>query len=122
MNRISLVLHAVAGWAICGTTIGIGRTFLAMGTTLAVHGVVAPIAFGALTRHYCAHHAQPAPSVIAATFIAIVIGLDALLVAPVFEPSYAMFRSMGGTWIPFLLIVISTYGVARHRTTSHVGV
>ncbi len=35
--------------------------------------------------------------------------MDAGLVAPVFEKSYDMFRSLIGTWIPFILIFISTY-------------
>jgi len=31
----------------------------------------------------------------------IIIGLDAVVVAPIFERSYAMFRSFIGTWLPF---------------------
>jgi len=53
--------------------------------------------------------------------VGMVIGLDAGLVAPVFERSYEMFRSVLGTWIPFALIVVASYLVARvgRQTTSN---
>ena len=38
-----------------------------------------------------------------------VIGLDATVVAPVFEKSYAMFASILGRWLPFLSIFAATY-------------
>jgi hypothetical protein len=49
---------------------------------------------------------------------AIVVGLDALVVAPFFEGSYAMFRSVIGTWVPFASIAAATYlvGLAVRRT------
>ena len=34
----------------------------------------------------------------------LIVALDALVVAPLFERSYAMFRSAIGTWIPFAAI------------------
>ena len=46
--------------------------------------------------------------------LGIVVGLDALLVAPMFERSYAMFKSLLGTWIPFMLIFVSVYLMGRH--------
>ena len=44
------------------------------------------------------------PLLRAAAITIIVILLDALLVAPFFERSYAMFRSVIGTWLPFVAI------------------
>ena len=35
--------------------------------------------------------------------------LDALIVAPLFERSYAMFRSAIGTWLPFLAIFAAVW-------------
>ena len=61
-------------------------------------------------------------STVAVAFIAIVIGLDALLVAPAVERNYAMFRSVAGTWIPFTLILISTCVVGRYRTSNRLTV
>ena len=39
----------------------------------------------------------------------LVMALDALVVAPVFERSYAMFRSVIGTWLPFALIFLAIW-------------
>jgi len=44
----------------------------------------------------------------AAVLTALVIVLDAVVVAPIFERSYAMFRSFVGTWIPFALIFMGS--------------
>ena len=119
-DRTSLAVHAVIGWAICGATIGIGRTFLTMPITLTVHAIVAPLAFGALTWHYYKKHPHSSPINVAVVSVGIVITLDALLVAPVFEHSYAMFRSVLGTWIPFALILTATYAVGRVLSASRV--
>jgi hypothetical protein len=35
--------------------------------------------------------------------------MDATIVAPVFEKSYAMFASILGTWLPFPSIFVATY-------------
>ena len=47
----------------------------------------------------------------------LVILLDAVVVAPIFERSYDMFRSAIGTWIPFVLIFIASLaaGIALPR-------
>jgi hypothetical protein len=38
-----------------------------------------------------------------------VIALDALVVAPLIERSYAMFRSFIGTWLPFAAIFLASW-------------
>jgi hypothetical protein len=39
--------------------------------------------------------------------------MDALVVAPFIEHSYAMFGSVLGTWVPFALIFAASYLVGR---------
>jgi hypothetical protein len=39
----------------------------------------------------------------------IVVILDAVVVAPIFERSYAMFRSFIGTWMPFAAIFLASW-------------
>ena len=39
----------------------------------------------------------------------LIVALDALVVAPLFERSYAMFRSALGTWIPFAAIFLASW-------------
>jgi hypothetical protein len=38
----------------------------------------------------------------------LVVMLDAVVVAPLFERSYAMFRSLMGTWLPFAAIFFAS--------------
>jgi hypothetical protein len=106
---VVLVLHALAGWAYCGMLIGVGRRFLSMDATVVVHAVGAPIGFALLSFLYFKRFAWTTPLQTAVAFVAVVVAMDAFLVAPVFEGSYAMFSSALGTWIPFALIFAATY-------------
>ena len=69
----------------------------------------APIGFALLSLLYFKRFACTTPLETAAAFLAVVVAMDAFLVAPVFERSYAMFASPLGTWIPFALIFAATY-------------
>lgn len=104
-----LLLHALAGWAYCGMLIGVGRRFLSLDATLVVHAVGAPIGFALLSLLYFRRFACTTPLQTAVVFLAVAVAMDGLLVAPVFERSYAMFASPLGTWIPFALIFAATY-------------
>jgi hypothetical protein len=106
---VAVLLHALAGWAYCGMLIGVGRRFLSMDATLVVHAVGAPIGFALLSLLYFKRFACTTPLQTAIAFLAVVVAMDAFLVAPVFERSYAMFASPLGTWIPFALIFAATY-------------
>ena len=108
-----LLSHAVLGWAYCGALIGIGRHFLSMPTTLVVHAIGAPIGFALISLFYFRRFAFTSPVHTAAAFLGVVVAFDLLLVAPVFEKSFAMFWSPLGTWIPFGLIFASTYLTGR---------
>lgn len=113
IRPVDLGIHGVIGWAICGATIGVGRQLVSMDTTLVIHALVAPLAFGLLTWNYFRRHPDSGAGAIALTMLGVVVGLDAPVVAPFIERSYAMFRSMLGTWIPFASILASSYIVGR---------
>jgi hypothetical protein len=112
-KRVHLAIHALVGWAICGATIAVGRQLVSMDTTLWIHSVVAPLAFGLLTWHYVKRFPVASATATSLSMLGIVVGLDALLVAPFFERSYAMFQSVLGTWVPFASILVTSYLVAR---------
>jgi hypothetical protein len=119
----SLVGHAVVGWAICGGTIALGRQLLSMTSTLIVHAIVAPVVFALLSSHFFRRYPDTAPLRTSLTFVGIVIGLDGVVVAPIFEHSYAMFTSPLGTWIPFTSIWLVSFLVGqvsrRQRQVAH---
>ena len=106
---VVLSLHAFIVWFACGLTIALGREAFGMETTLAIHAIAAP-AFAAIVSFvYFEHFRLTTPLATAAFFTLFIVLLDALVVAPVFEKSYAMFSSPLGTWLPLLSIFAATY-------------
>ena len=109
MAWFSLILLALALWAACGGVIAVGRRVWSMQTTLVVHlFAAAAFAFAAAAAHKVL---APDFDVVerAATMTGLIVALDALVVAPLFERSYAMFRSALGTWIPFAAIFLASW-------------
>jgi hypothetical protein len=78
-------------------------------TALTGHAVGAPIIFAAVTAHLFLRSGGRPPIVVAGTFTAIVVALDALIVAWLIQRSFAMFSSVLGTWLPFALIFVSVF-------------
>jgi len=110
LKKIIIVLsHAFIVWALCGATIAIGRSFMSMELTLIIHAIVAPIFAALVSLDYYKKFSYTTPLETAFIFLLFVIAMDAGLVAPVFEKSYEMFRSILGTWVPFVLIFLSTF-------------
>jgi hypothetical protein len=107
-KAIIIFIHAFIGWIFCGLTIAIGRGLFSIQTTLIIHAFAAPLFFILISAVYFNKFKFTSPFQTAAWFLAIVLGLDFFLVAPVFEESYAMFASFLGTWLPFGLIFTAT--------------
>ena len=109
MAWVSLILLALALWAACGGVIAIGRRVWTLQTTLVVHlFAAAAFAFAAAAAHKLL---APDFDVVgrAAAMTGLIVALDALVVAPLFERSYAMFRSALGTWFPFAAIFLASW-------------
>ncbi len=123
MKKVVVILaHGLVGWALCGAIIGIGRSVTSMENTLIIHAIGAPLIFAGLSLAYHRYFHYTMPLLTGLLFTAIAMLMDALVVAPFFEKSYAMFTSLLGTWIPFALIFVATYlvglAVDRQKITS----
>jgi hypothetical protein len=112
-SQLTLMGFSILGWIICGATIGIGRQVMPMQATLIVHAIVAPVAFWVLAWCYSRWFPTISAKRVSGTMLGTVVALDAFLVAPFIEHSYAMFRSWLGTWLPFLLIAVAAYVGSR---------
>jgi hypothetical protein len=108
-KTIIVLIHAFILWALCGATIAIGRSITTMELTLIIHAIGAPIFAFIVAMVYYKKFNYTSPIWTAFIYLLFVIVMDAGLVAPVFEKSYEMFKSLLGTWIPFSLIFLSTY-------------
>jgi len=113
---VSLFVPALIGWALCGATIAIGRRVTSLQKALIVHAIAAPIIFAAASFVYFRGLHFTTPFETAIIYVALVIVLDFVVVATFAEKSYAMFASILGTWIPFLLIFSATYLVGAYAT------
>ena len=95
-------------WGSCGAVMAIGRKLWSLETTLHVHLAAAPL----LAFVISLIHRSLAPTfnavLRAVVLTALIIALDAAVVAPVFERSYAMFRTLVGTWLPFAAIFLGS--------------
>ncbi len=132
-NRLVWIIAlALAGWALCFATIGIGMAVTTQNNALVAHatlapaasaGVAAPLFFIGLSWLFFRRFPDAAPLATAFEFIAIVMAMDLFVVALLILHSLAMFASLLGTWIPFALIWAATYltGVwlARRPKTVH---
>lgn len=105
--------HAVVGWALCGAVIWIGHAMVDMETALIAHAIAVPVIFTGITWLYHQRDGDTTPLRTASLFLVVVVVLDIVLVALLIERSFAMFKSILGTWIPWVLIFASTYLTAR---------
>ena len=104
-----LSIHAFVVWLACGLTIALGREPLGTEMTLRIHAVATPVYAAIVSFVYFKYFHPTTPLSTATFFIIFIVLMDALIVAPIFEKSYAMFSSPLGTWLPLLSIFAATY-------------
>jgi hypothetical protein len=106
-----LFAHGFVLWMLCGAVMYFGQAVTTLDVTLAIHLVAAPVFAASLTWLYFTRFNQSftTPLQAALAITGFVFFADLLIVAPLFEKSFAMFESVMGTWLPFLLIFTATY-------------
>jgi menaquinone-dependent protoporphyrinogen oxidase len=106
---IRLFAYGFVGWALCAALMAVLLQTVSTAAAIAIHAVAAPLIFTGIAIGY--FHARgardPVPTAIA--FTAIVVVLDAALVAGLVLRDFAMFTSFAGTWLPFALIFLATW-------------
>jgi hypothetical protein len=112
MAWVYLLGLALVLWGVCGATMAIGRKVWSLDATLRVHLAVAPIVAFLVSTVHKYLTAEFDPLLRAVVMTGVVVILDACVVAPIFERSYAMFRSFIGTWIPFAAIFLASWAAA----------
>jgi hypothetical protein len=113
MKIFIILIYAFIGWALCAAIIGIGFQITSEQNTLIVHALSVPVIFGLISRFYFKKFHQVSPMQMAFVCLGFALFMDLFLVAMIIKKSYAMFSSVLGTWIPFLLIFLSTYFVGK---------
>lgn len=100
-----VLVFAFIGWLLCFAVMGMGMgmKFTTMNRALIMHATAAPLIFIALSFIYFKYFNFTTPLETAVIFIVFVMLMDFFFVALIINKSLDMFRSLIGTWIPFLL-------------------
>jgi hypothetical protein len=106
----SALRWGLLAWAGCGLTIGVSRAVVGMPAALWIHLAAAPIISFVCTVFYWNRPRHLGPLATAGLFLGTAMAMDALVVAPFLERSFAMFASAIGVWIPFGLIFLASLG------------
>jgi hypothetical protein len=105
---LTILVHALVLWALCGAIMFIGMGIWPIDTTLIIHAVGAPIIAAVISLIYFTKFNYTTPLHTAIIFVAFVILVDFFLVAMVINKSFEMFQDFLGTWLPFTLIFFAT--------------
>ncbi len=108
-GAVVTVVHGLVGWVLCGATMGLGMRVTTLEAALILHALAAPLIFTALSLVYFHRLGSWSPPRTAAAFLGVVVVMDVFVVALLIERSFEMFKSILGTWLPFLLIFNSTW-------------
>ena len=110
-----VLIYAFIGWTLCGVVMFIGTAVTSEFIALIIHAAAAPIIFAVVSSFYFKKYDLTTPLETAALFVAFVVLLDFVIVALLINKSLAMFGNVLETWIPFVLIFISTYYTGQHE-------
>lgn len=118
-KTLTVLVHALVGWALCAATMGIGMAATSPENALIIHAFGAPIFFFIVSLVYFKKFNYTTALQTALIFVGFVIVVDFLVVALLILHSLDMFASLLGTWIPFGLIFTATYltGLYSERRT-----
>ncbi|MGO9386674.1 MAG: hypothetical protein ACLPWD_01345 [Methanobacterium sp.] len=108
-NGIIILIFAFIGWALCAAVMGIGMKITSINRTLIIHAIAAPLIFIGLSVIYFNYFNFTTPLETGIIFMSFVILMDIFVVALIINKSFEMFKSLIGTWIPFILIFTATY-------------
>ena len=110
---LRLVLHGLAGWAGCAAVMaGLLRLF-SSGTAIGLHAVLAPLIFAGVAWHFFRFFGARDARDTAATWTVIVAMLDLIVVAGLVQHSLTMFHSIAGTWLPLMLIFLTSWSIGE---------
>jgi menaquinone-dependent protoporphyrinogen oxidase len=114
-----LIAHGVAGWSACAVVMAGLLAITTPALAIALHALAAPVIFAAIARAYFGARGARSALPVAIAFAAIVGALDAAIVAASIRHSFAMFASLGATWLPLALIVLATWATGALSPMHH---
>ncbi len=99
----------LVGWALCAAVMNLALATTPLAEALVIHAIAAPILFIFVSVFYFQRFAYTTPLQTAFIFLFVVIFVDFFVVGLLINGNLAMFGSLLGTWIPFILIFSATH-------------
>jgi menaquinone-dependent protoporphyrinogen oxidase len=104
-----LLAYGFAGWALCAALMTLLLQMISTGAAIAIHVVAAPLIFTGIASGYFRARGAHDPLPTAIAFTVTIALLDAAVVAGLVLRDFAIFTSIAGTWLPFVLIFLATW-------------
>ncbi|MHA2062129.1 MAG: hypothetical protein ACW963_07565 [Candidatus Sifarchaeia archaeon] len=117
---IIILILGIVGWGLCGLSFYAGVSITSITNALIIHAIAAPIIFYFISLLYFKKFNYTTPVQTAIYFLGIVILLDFFVVSLLINKNFDMFLSPLGTWIPFLLIFLSTFLTGSYYTQTSI--
>lgn len=115
MKILKMLPYAFVGWILCGAMVGIGRELTTIENALIIHLIGAPIVFAVLTKIYYKKNNNLSSLHLAIYMLSFVILMDIFVVSLLIEKNFDMFKSLIGTWIPFVLMFLAIFLVGKRE-------
>ena len=117
---IIILILGIVGWGLCGLSFAAGVSITSITNALIIHAIAAPIIYYFISLFYFKKFNYTTPIQTAIIFLGIVILLDFFVVSLLINKNFDMFLSPLGTWIPFLLIFLSTFLTGSFYTQTSI--
>ncbi len=114
---VRLLAHALVGWLLCALTLGGLPALVSTTVARVIHAVAAPLFFAYVARHYFGARGARDPLPTAFAFTAVLMLLDAVVVAGLILGSFAIFASLLATWLPYALVFAATWATGALMST-----
>jgi hypothetical protein len=115
-----IIILGIVGWGLCGLSFYAGLSITSITGALIIHAIAAPIIFYFISLLYFKKFNYTTPIQTSSIFLGIVILLDFFVVSLLINKNFDMFLSPLGTWIPFLLIFLSTFLTGSYYTQTSI--
>jgi menaquinone-dependent protoporphyrinogen oxidase len=111
------VAYGFIGWAACAALMGVLLQTVGLTAAMVLHAIAAPLIFVPLARRYFLPRGAREPLATAIFWVALIAGLDAVVVAWLFGRGFEMFASFAGMWLPLALIFGATWATGTLVST-----
>jgi menaquinone-dependent protoporphyrinogen oxidase len=116
-GRARLLGHGLTGWALSASARGLLLQASSAGVAALIHLLLVPVIFALIARRYFRARGARDPLPVALTFTAMVVALDLAVVGGLFQGSLAMAGSLVAAWLPWLLVLLTTWAVGSLMAT-----